>query len=427
MYYLFAILFVPALLLGFTVTSSLATRVSDNLWWMLSVGLFCSLVLPVVLASWLRSLRRGQAAHEVKERPLPKPGSWHSGDEEAERAPEPPRSPTTLGTIVVMNLALLTVACLAAPAMTRQTVLDHGNWWAKEAAKLAGKDPAHAMVQRTDAALRWMVHHLPREAPAVKLSPTSPDGKVAAAPDVGVDISFEDGGPAVPGQVRVSFKKKGSAIIVPVTLQGVDGEATVKMLFDTGATITTIDTATLRRLGLAVGPGDPVVESHTAAGPVRRHLTVIDGANLGGAVVDNGVAVAVCDPCAQGKVVGLLGLNYSRHFLVTVDHEGGELVLKRKPRPVGKLHDIRHFVELKHAKGMWRGPMLRVSVVVQNRSARGLRKVKVAAEVQSGGETGQISKIVETVPARGQVSLTITGFPKVKGSKFLVKVIGAEW
>ena len=418
MYFIFSILFVPALLLGFTTSSSLATRVSANLWWMLAVGLFCSLIVPVVLASWLRALRRGQAAHDVSKEP----------DEHQQRSPKLPRSPTTLGTMVVMNLVIVTVACAAAPAMTREAVQKHGSWWAREAVTLVGQKPQHALVQRTDATLRWLVHLLPTEAPAIRISPARSDSRAAApAPDAAVPAIFEDGGPANPGEVRVSFKKHGSAIVVPVTLKGVEGDATVKMLFDTGATISTIDTPTLRRLGLAVGPGDPVVESHTAAGQVRRHITVIDGASLGGASVDNGLAVAVCDPCARQDVVGLLGLNFSRHFLVTVDHEAGALVLKPKASTVGRLHDIRHFVELVHAKGMWRGPMLKVTLVVKNRSARGLRKVKVAAEITKGTTGAQITKTLDRVPARGQVSMSITGFPKVRGSKFLVKLLHAEW
>ena len=174
-------------------------------------------------------------------------------------------------------------------------------------------------------------------------------------------------------------------------------------------------------------PGISASQSHTAAGTVRRHLTVIEGASLNGAAVDRGLAVAVCDPCAQGDVVGLLGLNFSRHFLVTVDHDGGAIVLKSRPRPIGRVHDIRHFVELKHAKGLWRGPLLRVSMVVHNRSARSLRKVRVAAEVGSGAKKGLIEKTIEEVPARGQVSVSMSGFPKVRGTKFLVKLLSSEW
>ncbi len=423
MYFVYSIIFVPVLLLGFTIASSLATRVSENQWWMLTVGVFCAVLMPVVLASWLRSLRRGQAAHQVPERSLDR-------EQEEEPPQELPRSPTTLGTMVALNLVIIGVACLAAPALTRAAVDRHGSWWARGLAAVVGKKPEHALVLRTDATLRYLAHLLPAEAPAARLSPAKLDGAVARAPDAApppTPTSFDDGGPAVPGEVRVTFKKKGSAIIVPVTLQGLDGEAKVKMLFDTGATLTTVDTATLRRLGLAVGPGDPVVESHTAAGAVRRHLTVIDGADLGGATVENGLAVAVCDPCARGDVVGLLGLNFSRHFLVTVDHEGGALLLKPRAPSVGKVHDIRHFVELEHAKGMWRGPLLKVTLVVKNRSARGLRRVKVAAIVTSGKKSGQITSTVDKVPARGQVSVSMSGFPKVKGSKFLVKLLNAEW
>lgn len=422
-----ALLFVPVLLLGFTVSSSLATKVSVNQFWLLGLGLACSLIVPAVLASWLRALRRGQAAHGAGERKV------RPGEEQPRGEQELPRSPGTIGTVVAMNLVLVVASAAAAPTLTRKSVEQHGSWWMRRAVVLAGKEPTHPAVRHTGATLRWMVKFLPAgddsAAKPARLSPVVRlDGRVPppAVPDAAPDaVSSRDG--AASDEVKVAFKKQGSAIVVPVTLRGVTGQTTVKMIFDTGATVTTINEATLHALGQAVGPQDPSVESHTANGKVNRTLTVIEGAGLGGAEVLDGLAVALCDPCASGEVVGLLGLNFSRHFAVTVDHEAGLLLLKPKQKPVSRLYDIRHFVELADARGLWRGPLFSVKLVVRNRSARALHNVRVAAQLTRGRKSATIASTVKEVPARGQASMKIQGFPEVKGTKFLLKVESAGW
>lgn len=424
-----ALLALPLVLLGFTLISSLAARVSENHWWMLSAGLLCSLVLPGVLASWLRALRRGFRARRARR---PAPG-------EVARPPAPVYSPSTVGTVVMLNLAVLAGAVTLAPALTREALFARGTWWVQESARLAGTPREHPLVVRAEAMIFGLADLVPGEAEAQK-------PRRARRPTAPPPASPQDGGPEHPpgepplepgpepvtlpgdGEVRVSFQRRGSTgIVVPVTLYGPAGAVPVRMLFDTGATLSTVDRATLARLGLRTSPLDPIIESHTANGAVKRPITVVEGVEMQGAKVGGGLTFTLCDPCATGKVVGLLGLNFSRHFRVTVDHDAGEIVLQPKPVHVGHLFDIRHFVSLDEAKGLWRGPLLSIKVLVRNRSPRPLQRVVVEAEVKSGEKSGRIRGTLAQVPARGEARLTLEGRPGVKGSTFLLRLAGARW
>jgi hypothetical protein len=229
------------------------------------------------------------------------------------------------------------------------------------------------------------------------------------------------------GEVRVIYEKRGNAIVVPVTLRGSGGSVSAKMIFDTGASLTTINEATLRALGQWVATDDPTVETHTANGVVQRRLTAIESVALGAAHVGGGLAVSICEPCASGDVVGLLGLNVQRHFRVTLDHDAGKLVLAPKSPPVGHLQDILPFVEMKEASGEWQGPLLRVSLALINRSSRALRNVRVAAVIKGEGKEGRIWGEAKAVPAKDRVPLKLEGLSPVKGKTFQLVVEGAEW
>ena len=214
--------------------------------------------------------------------------------------------------------------------------------------------------------------------------------------------------------------------MVPVRLRAGVEEISAKMIFDTGASLTTLNEATLRRLGLAVSPDDATVEMHTANGIVRRPLSVIEGLSLGGAPIGGGVTVAVCEPCAQGEVVGLLGLNVSGKFRVTLDQEAGQMVLQPKPDR-SRLGDILPWVDLKEASGVWRGPLLTVDLTVENRAPRALRNVRVSAVVRLGAVEGRISADMAELAARGRAPLRVQGLPSVRGTSFLLRLERADW
>jgi hypothetical protein len=390
---------------------------------MLAAGLICSLVAPAVLASWLRALRR-----------RPRPGE---GGEPA-RPVGDPRRPTTASTALVINLLLAAGAIFLAPGVTRAALMARGSWWVRGAARLLGEGDSHPVVARADQMVRQFASLLPAR-------PGGGDGLTRAdAPDGGTLAELGtpleppglsplaerlDGGGEVPGGpgVRVAFEQRGSAIVVPVVLRGQAGEQRVKMLFDTGATLTSVNTATLHRLGQRPRWDDPEVESLTANGRVSRKLAVIEDVTIGGLRVGGGVAVTICDPCASGEVVGLLGLNVARHFKVTVDHEEGQLMLVPKAGPLGHLADIRHFVKITKPRGVWTGQHLKIQFVLDNRAPRALTRIRVMAEVRVNDQVGRLYGSLLQVSARSQAMMTIEGDPGVPGRQFSLKLVQARW
>jgi predicted aspartyl protease len=123
------------------------------------------------------------------------------------------------------------------------------------------------------------------------------------------------------GEVRFRLAGAGgAAIVVPVSINGRDS---VGLIFDTGATITCVDSALARALalperrmgiGVAVGVG--------GAGRVRLHA--VDSLRVGGAVVRDLTVCAMDLRALRGvgaDVQGLLGLNVLREFRVTLDFE----------------------------------------------------------------------------------------------------------
>lgn len=398
------------LLLGFSVVSSLGATLSENRWWMLACGLLCCVALPALLASWIRSLRRT------------------------------PGRPGTVGVIAVTNLLLVLGPALLLPGTTAARLGRDGAWWVESIARLAGGSEQSIVVRGAGRTFRWLAGLLPAEAhdgPTTVSAPSdgrpsgTDGGPVEPAPDVSAptpqpDLSLA---PARPGQVQVRFERRGSAVVIPVVLHGPSGDLSVKMLLDTGATLTTLNEATLRRLGLFVSTSDPTIETHTANGTVRRAITVIDGVTLGVARLAGGKTVAVCDPCARGDVVGLLGLNVLQQFKVTLDDEAGVLLLRphRSGNPKGDLADIQPFIQFTGATGTWSGPMLTVTATLHNSSPRALRHVKIVAQMHQGTEVGKVWGELRDVPAHGSAAVRLQGLSAVKSSSFQLLLERADW
>jgi len=417
-------------LLGFTLSSSLAAAVSQNQWWMLGVGACSAFLIPAVLAAWVRGLRRRKRSKETGE-----------GHEPAQGPPRKVRQPSTSTGVLVVNLVLLTSGALLAPQTTHTTVRAHGSWWVARVVTLLGGAPDNAVIRGADRAMAGLADLLPGGGG----SPAPGGGALGEGDGGAAQRTFDGGAVAVPsgsrtdaaaadsaarplpgGVVKVKYKKQGSSIIVPVTLHGPAGAVQVKMLFDTGATLSTIDSATLRRLGLSLTLEDPTIETSTANGTVRRKITVIDGAAIKGARV-SGVAVSHCEPCASREVVGLLGLNVQRQFKVTLDDEASEITLEPKARRSGHLLDIRPFIKLTQARGSWRGPMLTVRLHLHNQSRRTVRYLKLAAVVKRGDKTGRIWGEVRDVPPRAKVPVKLEGLSSLRGERFQLKLESADW
>ena len=179
-------------------------------------------------------------------------------------------------------------------------------------------------------------------------------------------------------QVVLPYEGKGRSLRVPVSFDSDTGDEEIWMLFDTGATFTTLDEATLRTLGVPIPRDAPEVTLQTAGGARQAKLVLIDRIWLGGFPVD-GVTVAICEPCSDSGVSGLLGLNVSGQFQVTLDHDQQEMVLK--PRTGTDRHlDIGEWLDISTRLAAWTDGRMELTINAANVSDREIRDAEVAIQ-----------------------------------------------
>lgn len=132
---------------------------------------------------------------------------------------------------------------------------------------------------------------------------------------------------ALDGDILVPFKEQGSAIFLPIVLEGDNGQQVeLDYLFDTGASYTTITSATARTLGIEVPSDAPSLQFNTASGPRESRMVYLPALRVGEVQIP-GLLVSVCDSCATDSAGGLLGLNVMREFLVQMDYQGSRMRL----------------------------------------------------------------------------------------------------
>lgn len=301
---------------------------------------------------------------------------------------------------------LLTLAWVA-PLRVESAVRRHGREWLY--AWASRLDPSGPPERRTEKDRPSAGSSLRPDAARPSDPPTDPGEAGAAPPDAAPAESpgaTAVGGPPQEGTAEVRFETEGSSILVPVELRGPRGTVAVRMIFDTGATLTTLDRPTMDRLGLNVESDAEAVEVHTANGTVRGRPGLLDGASVGAARLGRPLAFFRCDRCAAGASRGLLGLNFARNFRVTVDHEDGRLILApRSPSP-DHAYDARFFVRFDERMSTQReGETLRASLRVHNLGPRGLRGVRVLARRGRFELVGELGRL----PPHSVRALTLSG------------------
>lgn len=205
-------------------------------------------------------------------------------------------------------------------------------------------------------------------------------------------------------QVALPYEGEGRTLAVPVTIEGPgDNELEVWMMFDTGATLTTLDTATLAELGIRVLPDAPEVTVQTAAGPKQTRLALVDRVWVGGMEV-NGVTVSVCDDCRGEHTRGLLGLNVSGRFLATVDPSRREILLEPHEGEEDRVLDIAHWVDLSATATRWPDGRVEVEVRLKNRAQRTIDWAEVSIQC-SERFTAPMEDIVSGQEIKATVSL----------------------
>ena len=154
---------------------------------------------------------------------------------------------------------------------------------------------------------------------ANEMFPRLPDGlspAIMATPAVDSfkDNRFRD---LAQDAVVLPVESHGSSISVPLTVM----DSEIWLLFDTGASLTTLNEATLEELGVDIPEDAPVVQLRTANGIRESRLVLLSDVWLGGLYVGH-VTVAVCEPCADERTKGLLGLNVFVFLRRSVEREG---------------------------------------------------------------------------------------------------------
>ena len=126
-------------------------------------------------------------------------------------------------------------------------------------------------------------------------------------------------------ETAVPLSRLGNGFVVDAVVN--DGQR-VRLLVDTGATLTIIRPGALSRAG--VGPGAFVRETtlETAGGRVGARVYRLDSLRLGPEVVSNIVVGSVEIP-GLGAIDGLLGMNVLGRFRFSIDQARQRMLLAR--------------------------------------------------------------------------------------------------
>jgi clan AA aspartic protease (TIGR02281 family) len=174
--------------------------------------------------------------------------------------------------------------------------------------------------------------------------------------------------------ITLPFEGSGSRLSLPVVFEHGSSTLEVEMMLDTGATYTTLSREALRKLGIAPTASSPQLELHTANGMRVTPVVLLDRVWLGDLAVD-GIAITVCDDCASDDITGLLGLNVSGAYNLSIDADRQEVRFKLRHEANRKL-DIKPFSKLNAGFTRYPAGRIEVSVSLQNQSPRHIEEVQ---------------------------------------------------
>lgn len=219
--------------------------------------------------------------------------------------------------------------------------------------------------------------------------------------------------------LSIPMEEEGTAILMQATLEGPTGRVELPYLFDTGASFTTMTSATAKKLGIEVPDEAPMLTFNTASGPRESHMVYLPALELGRVRIE-GLLVSVCDKCANDHSEGLLGLNVMRKFFVQMDYKAERMLLLPRTsdeteRP-NRAYDVEPVVALdvEGSAEVWLG-RVRWVVLVKNRSTMPLLDVVPVVKF-TGGPTLRGATIERIEPGAVGRSL-VEGKASLEGGK----------
>lgn len=127
-------------------------------------------------------------------------------------------------------------------------------------------------------------------------------------------------------KASIPFEKQGSVVIVDATL---NRTTTTKLVVDTGASYTMISSATAKELNIDTSRQQRTAPFQTANGTIQAPLVSLDSITVGGIEIRN-MTAAIHDIQTEGRVSGLLGLDFLANFRMDIDTQKGMLHLEKK-------------------------------------------------------------------------------------------------
>ncbi|MCK6522341.1 retropepsin-like domain-containing protein [Myxococcota bacterium] len=229
--------------------------------------------------------------------------------------------------------------------------------------------------------------------------------------------------PSDEDEISLPYEGEGRSLRIPVGFEHGDRSHDLTLMFDTGATFTTLDRETLERvLGLSVPRGAPEVVLQTANGERRAQVMLIDRVWLGGYAVE-GVTIAVCEECASDESAGLLGLNVSGQFTVTVDPDLHELTLKPRTGDPDRQLDISKWLDIQGVAKVWSDGRVTVDISAESLVDRPIRSAEVIVECGEDQLRASVGPIPALGVARSKVSLPLG----VRCDQYMVRLGEARW
>ncbi|MBK9365420.1 MAG: retropepsin-like domain-containing protein [Deltaproteobacteria bacterium] len=239
---------------------------------------------------------------------------------------------------------------------------------------------------------------------------------VVAAPARVRELSDED-------EISLPYEGEGRSLRIPVGFEQGEKAHDLTLMFDTGATFTTLDRETLERvLGLSVPRGAPEVVLQTANGERRAQVMLIDRVWLGGYAVE-GVTIAVCEECASEDSAGLLGLNVSGQFTVTVDPDLHELTLKPRTGDPDRQLDISKWLKIEGMAKIWSDGRVTVDITAESLVNRPIRSAEVLVECGEAQFRAPLGRVEPLGVAESKVNLPLG----VRCDQYMVRLGEARW
>ncbi len=124
-------------------------------------------------------------------------------------------------------------------------------------------------------------------------------------------------------ETPVTLLRNGSHFIVEATLN----QSEVRLLLDTGASLTILSREVARPLGLQAIDAQQTVIINTANGTTEAQLYRVESITVGAFDVSP-IDIAVVEQLAIEGASGLLGMNFLEHFDFRIDQEHAELFLR---------------------------------------------------------------------------------------------------